>query len=690
MHGMAYQTLMIALMVLGFGFVIFWHELGHFLAAKWVGIKVEQFAVGMGHAMFAWRKGIGFRVGSTAGEHDRRVGEYLLQNKLITAPEERPVSAVRTAEEALGLGETEYRLNWLPLGGYVKMLGQDDLNPNADYEDPRAYNRKSVPARMLVVSAGVIMNVILAAIGFMIVFSMGMHVLGPIVGSVLADSPAQRAGLQPGDVIDTYAGKKQWDFVKIGMNVALSEDGKPEPLTYTRDGVRYDTTATPGHMGGRVKDLMTLGIRPAYDLSASKDLAAQEESDTDQVMLDESHVLEPGDVITAINSEPVKITDFAKLDQAIQRAGAEPVLLSIRGKSGVVRTAKIYAHAEEPFSAGSFHLAGMEPRARITGIEPKSPARKLLFPGDAIISVKRNGDVYPNPTLAKVHSVFIEAAKKSEPLSFVVLRNEKRLTVDNVPTGFKLADGNKGVGVRIGLDELHPVVAAEGVLQDTPASRAGVPNDGSATLTAVNETPVSNWFDLRQALSAVGENVPFKLHFKTARGDASVVSMTIDHGSLGAIQCVRYGADVQEQLAESTLQPPRKSDSIAQAAWWGIGETRDLILQAYLTLHRMFAGSVSPSNMSGPIGIFNTGRIVSVRGSDWLIWFLSMISANLAVVNFLPIPIVDGGLFTFLILEKLQGKPLSPQVQSFATKAGLVFLAGIFIFVTYHDITRML
>src|SRR2546421_9976414 len=60
----------LVLLVLGFGFVIFFHELGHFFAAKWVGIKVEQFAVGFGQAMFSWRKGLGFRVGSSTKEYE--------------------------------------------------------------------------------------------------------------------------------------------------------------------------------------------------------------------------------------------------------------------------------------------------------------------------------------------------------------------------------------------------------------------------------------------------------------------------------------------------------------------------------------------------------------------------------------------------------------------------------------------
>src|SRR4051794_26173168 len=69
------------LLILGFGFVIFWHELGHFLAAKWVGIKVEQFAVGFGQAVFSWRKGIGVRAGNTQRDYKRKIDEYLARSK---------------------------------------------------------------------------------------------------------------------------------------------------------------------------------------------------------------------------------------------------------------------------------------------------------------------------------------------------------------------------------------------------------------------------------------------------------------------------------------------------------------------------------------------------------------------------------------------------------------------------------
>src|SRR3954471_7664796 len=120
------NVLTIALLIIGFGFVIFWHELGHFLAAKWVGIKVEQFAVGMGHALISFRKGIGVRLGNTRKEYDQRIAAHLDQQhkeqvQLHEKMEYTEVQKSRAAEE-LGLGETEYRLSWIPIGGYVKML----------------------------------------------------------------------------------------------------------------------------------------------------------------------------------------------------------------------------------------------------------------------------------------------------------------------------------------------------------------------------------------------------------------------------------------------------------------------------------------------------------------------------------------------------------------------------------------
>src|SRR5438309_4724559 len=106
------ETSMVALMVFGFGFVVFFHELGHFLAAKWVGIKVEQFAVGFGQALFAWRKGLGWRIGTTAKEYRERCLDWLVKHEKGSAPDEYTEEQYSKAAAELGLGDTEYRLNW--------------------------------------------------------------------------------------------------------------------------------------------------------------------------------------------------------------------------------------------------------------------------------------------------------------------------------------------------------------------------------------------------------------------------------------------------------------------------------------------------------------------------------------------------------------------------------------------------
>ena len=108
----------VILIVLGFGLLIGLHELGHFIAAKWSGIRTNAFAIGMGPVVLAWRGGIGLTVGSTKKKTISRFG--------------KDASEMSDAElETCGLSETEYSLRLLPIGGFVSMLGQEDDKPGA-------------------------------------------------------------------------------------------------------------------------------------------------------------------------------------------------------------------------------------------------------------------------------------------------------------------------------------------------------------------------------------------------------------------------------------------------------------------------------------------------------------------------------------------------------------------------------
>ena len=299
----------IILLALGFGFVIFWHELGHFLAAKWAGVKVEQFAVGFGTAIFSWRKGIGIRSGSTRQEYEARARAYLRTSaqgndaSLATADAVTDEQKLDAAARALGLGETEYRLNWLPLGGYVKMLGQDDLNPNVQVTDPRAYNMQSIGKRMVIVSAGVIMNVFLAAVGFCVLFLMGFNSPPAIVGTLDPGSPAQAAGLEVGDRVLYVDGKYQHDFTKIFLNVALLEDGEPVTILYEKpDGTRVTKSIVPSRKGLAARGMLSLGIGQPYQLrgAAPDRVDADEQLKPNMVITSEAYAILPGDTIIEV------------------------------------------------------------------------------------------------------------------------------------------------------------------------------------------------------------------------------------------------------------------------------------------------------------------------------------------------------------------------------------------------------
>lgn len=701
-------------LALGFGFVVFFHELGHFLAAKWAGVKVEQFAVGFGQAIFSWRKGLGFRLGSSRKEYDEKLRQRLLQS---TTPHPADSTTITTAQvsaaawktesephefteleysrtsDELGLGETEYRLNWIPLGGYVKMLGQDDLNPNAIHNDPRSFNMKPVSKRMVIVSAGVIMNIILAAIGFMILFLMGFHVPPAIVGGVMPGSPAQLATtldgkpspVEVGDQILRLNGKPQYDFTKISLDTALLAEGEPAELEVRRrNGVEQKLLIHPARLGGESNGFLMLGIEQPRELRALSQHDYQEQlavKDIDHMVLPEALALHPGDVITAVNSQPVEPNQYWKLSDALQHSDGNPVQITVRSATGQTRQFSVNPYFQLPFGEQPLNFAGMEPRSSVNGVLDGSPALDKLLPGDAILKINSAGDVLNNPSNRQVKQWLEEAGDRSQAVTITVLRNGKAVTLPPITPSVRIAPHEYGLGIGLDFDGAHSVISE--VLQDSPASAAGI--ESGSTITSVNGQSVNNWFQIVHLLSAVSPNTPIKLAGINAKGEKKTWTMQLTSDQIAAIAGNRVRCDLSlgEQIEV------RKTSSPLIAAEWGVTETRDFILQFYLTLQRMVQRSVSYTNMMGPVGIIHAGAQMADKGVDWLIWFLAMISANLAVVNFLPIPIVDGGLFLFLIIEKIQGRPLSPRAQSIAQVVGMALLLGVFLLVTCQDINRI-
>ena len=197
-------ALNLIVVIAAFSLIIVIHELGHFVAARWAGIRVQAFAIGFGPALLSYRPGLGWRRGSSEAEV-----ESLRRDATGFGGEAR--ENARAA--LLNVSPTEYRINSLPFGGYVKMLGQDDADPTASSDAPDSYQRCAPWKRMVVISAGVTANLITALIMFAAVFTLGFPVEPARIGIVEPGQPAATAvpvnggalgvtqpGLRPGKI----------------------------------------------------------------------------------------------------------------------------------------------------------------------------------------------------------------------------------------------------------------------------------------------------------------------------------------------------------------------------------------------------------------------------------------------------------------------------------------------------------
>jgi regulator of sigma E protease len=209
--------------VIVLGVLIFFHELGHFLVARFFGVGVEKFSLGFGPRLFGKKVGL-----------------------------------------------TDYRVSVIPLGGYVKMVGEepDAEIPPADI--PLSFTHKHVLKRICIVAAGPFFNLLLSVIIFYGIFQIsGIYILKPTVGEVQAGSPALESGLKKGDTILSidHHPVQSWDHMST---IIKESDGKSLSLTVLRNGSKSDIRVTPNvkitkNIFGEDKKRYVIGIVAAGD-----------------------------------------------------------------------------------------------------------------------------------------------------------------------------------------------------------------------------------------------------------------------------------------------------------------------------------------------------------------------------------------------------------------------------------------
>lgn len=210
------------------GIIIFVHEFGHFIVAKLMRVRVLKFSLGFGPKIIG-RK----------------------------------------------YGDTDYLISAIPLGGYVKMLGEMPDEELADTEKPFSYTHQPVWKRFLIVFSGPLFNILFAVVIFFFSFVNGLPSLVPEIGSVISDSPAEKAGLMKGDRISEINGDRinEWEEM---TTIIHESPGKNLSLKIQRGGNILQISVTPEKkkvpdIFGQGKEIGLIGIKPSGNTFIKKD-----------------------------------------------------------------------------------------------------------------------------------------------------------------------------------------------------------------------------------------------------------------------------------------------------------------------------------------------------------------------------------------------------------------------------------
>jgi len=688
----------VLLTALGFGAVIMIHEFGHFIVAKVSGIKVEAFSIGFPPTLLGIQK-------TADGIRLRILPKFFKGNVAEGGDAESEGGLVCTLGKGGGkASDTEYRIGIVPFGGFVKMLGQEDTGAAEKTDDPGSYLNKPIIVRIAVVAAGVIFNAVSAFLIFMIVFLVGMDLSPAVVGGVQLNSPADRAGIMPGDRIVEVNGEKFVDFTNVVLAPALSARGEEISFVVEKPGgTRRSVKVLAEKAVLAAIPVRSLGIDRASSLTIEPGIRDPE----DIRDLEENTGLRPGDAATAVDGKPVE--SHWQLEELIRESLMPQATVAFERVDAVTddkTTVNVDIELYWPAHRGNFqtefdlsHVFTMVPRIKIMAVVDK-PKQKVWREKIKSFFTKDKGEAEAeepklraddiivkigeteNPTYEELRTVTTEYENKDMPIT--VLRTdeaggEQEVVVTVVPTRPPRTD-RVMFGVVPALDAEHAIVANTIDAEGGPKALA-IPR--GATITAIGGEKVASFYDVVRIIRA-NRGRKISLEYTGADGSGQVdLAIDADNDHIAAI------SQTEIILPFQYLKKNYKASGPIEAISWGVKKTYMFIAQTYVTLQRLVTRDVSPRALSGPVGIVSMSYKIASQSIADYIYFLGLISSCIAVMNLLPLPIVDGGVIVLLIIEKIKGGPINPKLQEGISYAGLALLGAVFLWLTYNDILNL-
>lgn len=680
----------------GLGLVIFVHELGHFLAAKLFGVKVEKFYVG-------------FDVPLSIG----------------------PIKFPRTLGK-FRYGETEYGIGIIPLGGYVKMLGQDDDPRNMEQEsqrirsgnadgdedgddepapasrtelDPRSYPAKSVGQRMVIISAGVVMNVITGVLFAAFAYgALGVEYTPAVIGATSPGDPAYLAGIEPGGRVLSVDGDDpdpQMHFSRMTLKILTHGIADPDSpveleLEYP-DGVR--TVAVQAAVDPWNPPRRIVGIGPPWIAKLGELKYAIDDSPAAAALTAD----DAGADIIAIDGEELQtnpvlgVTLNDRVANRMVTHADQPVTLTLRRQDEAKTVTEVTIEPLKMKTLGFEMSVGP-----VSALVENGPAAKAgVQVGDQIIAIDGIDTLsamrLPSQ-IRELESPVQLTVQRGQGDSQKTLEFEIQPAADNSP----LPPYSEVTG-RIAINSLGLAYLPSAVLSDTTIEKlqAGDTLSSVAVLWKGGERPESldakrmdafverlekGWDASEEgmlvSLALLTQQLPngTRLRVIVERGDNKEVIDSVTTVSEGTAFFPDRG------IIYTPLRKIHKAESAGEALALGFREGKWKMQEVFQFLRLLVSGKVSRNQVGGPLKIADMAASQAEQGWAPLLLFLTMLSMNLAILNFLPIPALDGGHMLFLIAEAVMGRPVDEQLQMKLTMGGVLALLSLMIFVFANDI----
>lgn len=599
----------IVLAILGLGFLVFIHELGHYIVARRKGMRVEAFAIGFGKPVFTWeRDGV------------------------------------------------KWHICMLPFGGYVKIAGMQKEGALEPYQIEDGFYGKKPMARIWVALAGPLVNIGFSILVFTFLWMSGgrdkqFFDFTHRIGWVDPQSALFANGVRPGDQIEKYDGKPFTGIKDLVITSLMKgettqiEGTKVDYLTGQKSHFDYTLkTYQASEMMGKEK-LNTIGVAspasyliyPGPNLLAGSPMMGSGIEPKDRVLWADGEVLFSHQQLSSLTNDSTAFLTVRRGDRIFQT------------KVPRIKLADLKMTPPEKGEIDDWqHEAGL-----------KGALLDLYFlPYNLSPSLNVEGRI---PFIDEQDQK--KAFETCERCSFFtpLEENDQILAVDGtrVNTPYQLLSNLQTRKMLVIVDRdpkiQQKVLWTEADEQFDDFSSADLQTIVSSIGT---ETQVADAGYLHLLKPIVPKPLSEMSKVDEKSGQRLVLGLPL------ADREVRYNPPPQAQFVE-------------------------VLRDTYRTLTSLFSGSAHPKYMAGPVGIVQIVHHSWMIGVKEALFWMALISLNLGIINLLPLPVLDGGHILFSIIEIFTRRPLRAKTMERLIIPFVVLLIGFFIFVTYHDITRL-